>query len=226
MAVGSLGFGFVSEIERPRSEIVAAFRGFATANVADVLGRFGGMRPDIKAIKEGVGLCGPAITVKLRPADNLMLHKAVDLAHAGDVLVVETGGNCTNAPWGELLTLSALKKGIAGLVIDGVIRDVSAIRSLGFPVFARGTSPNGCDKDGPGEVNVPIVCGGVTVYPGDIVLGDDDGVVVVPRERAEDIAERVRRKVAQEDERKKEIASGVIVRPEIDEILRRKGAFQ
>jgi len=222
---GKAGFGFVDVIERPSEDSIAAFRGFFTPNVADVLGRFAGMNPAIKPVKEGLKLCGPAITVRLRPADNLMVHKAVDIAHAGDVIVVDTGGNYTNAPWGELLTLSCLKKGIAGVVIDGVVRDVAAIRKLGFPVFCCGSTPNGCDKDGPGEVNTTITCGGVTVNPGDMILGDDDGVVVVPLSLVDDVIVKTKNKVAQEEKRRQEIAQGVIVRPEIDETLRKRSVI-
>ncbi|HHY08507.1 MAG TPA: RraA family protein [Corynebacteriales bacterium] len=220
---GKVGFCFVDEIPRVPRERLAPFADFVTPNVADVLGRFIALSPRIRPISDGLRVFGQAITVKLRPADNLMAHKAVDIAQPGDVLVIDTGKNYTNAPWGELLTQSCMKKGIAGLVIDGVIRDVAAIRELKFPIFCCGFTPNGCDKDGPGEVNTVITCGGQTIRPGDIILGDDDGVICVPLELLDETVEKTRDKVLAEERRREEIAQGILVRKGIDAELRRQG---
>lgn len=224
MAVqGKIGFRINNEVDRSGLQLVNRYMDFATPNIADCMGRHGALHHSIKPIKDDTKMVGIACTVRLRPGDNLMLHKAVDIAQAGDVLVVDCEGHMKNAPWGELLTLAAMKKGIKGLVIDGVIRDVKDIRALGFPIFCKGMTPNGCDKDGPGEVNLPISCGGVIVNPGDIVVGDDDGVVIIPRASASMIADATAAKIESEKKRREEIERGVIVRPEIDEGLRRKG---
>lgn len=224
--VGMTGFGFTTEVDRPDKELVVEIGKYSSPILADVMGRFPGINPRIRSMNEGRTVCGPAITVRLRPADNLMLHKALDIAEPGDVLVVDTGSNYTNAPWGELLTLAAVKKGIGGLVIDGVIRDIAAIREIGFPVFACGTAPNGCDKDGPGEVNYPIALGGYVVNAGDVVLGDDDGVVIVPRHMLEGIVAKASAKLAQEEKRRAEIEEGIIVKADIEKTLRAKGVIK
>jgi 4-hydroxy-4-methyl-2-oxoglutarate aldolase len=147
-------------------------------------------------------LCGPALTVLCPPGDNLVIHHAVAAAKPGDVLVVQC---CDPAygVWGEVLSLAAIECGIAGLVLDGSIRDLSAIHALGFPVFARGTALRGTAKDGRGEINIPIACGGALVRPSDIVVGDESGIAVVPPAEADAIAgraeERVRKEAAMMD---------------------------
>jgi regulator of RNase E activity RraA len=164
MAVNPImGFGYIHKIQRPAKEVWEQYKDFSTPNVADAMGRLGSMDRSIKPIDKGIKVVGPAVTVKLRPGDNPMAHQAIAIAQPDDVIVISAHGNTTNAPWGEIMSLVAQKGGIAGLVIDGAIRDTAAIIKLSFPVFAKASIPTGCDKDGSGEVNVPISCGGCPV---------------------------------------------------------------
>ena len=206
-----MGFGFVEKISRPPRQLVESFKAFPTPNIADAMGRFGAMEYTIKPIAQGMRVVGPALTVKLRPGDNLMAHQAIALAEPGDVIVIDANGNVTNAVWGEIMSCAALKRGIAGLVIDGAIRDRMAIIERGFPVFAKAVIPTACDKDGPGEVNVPISCGGCFVTPGDLVVGDDDGVVVVPQGQLAEVLKKGQDIQTKEEARMKEIGSGKVI---------------
>jgi regulator of RNase E activity RraA len=189
------------------------------------MGRFHFMDPGIQA-RSGLPLCGLAVTVSARPADNLMIHKALDVAAPGDVVVVNTCGNTTSAVFGELMCHTAVAKKLGGIVVDGAVRDVEGLTKLAFPAFSRTVSAGGCDKDGPGEINVPVSCGGTVVSPGDIVVGDRDGVVVVPRADVEEVLSLVVELMERESKRVAEIKSGVLFRPEIDEALRRKGVIE
>lgn len=164
-------------------------RALATANVADVMSRFGTMCGLRRVGGAGTYLAGPALTVRTRPTDNLMVHAALDLADPGDVLVVDAGGATDHAIIGALMVHYARRRGIAGLIIDGMARDADDLATLDLPVYARGINPNGPYKNGPGEINVPVSCGATAVTPGDLVLGDADGAVVVPRESAAEVAE-------------------------------------
>jgi regulator of RNase E activity RraA len=154
-----------------------------------------------------------------------MVHKALEIAEPGDVLVVGTNGNTTSAVFGELMCHTAVAARLGGIVVDGAIRDVGALTRLGFPSFSRAICPGGCDKDGPGEINVPIACGNAVIMPGDIVVGDEDGLVVVPREDIEEVLERVRAILHRETQRVAEIASGVLFKPEIHETLQARGVI-
>ena len=222
---GTIGFRVLPTPPRLPEALVARFRGLAVANLADAMGRFNWMDPGIVA-RSGLPLAGLAVTVRVRPADNLMVHKALDLAEPGDIVVVNTCGNTTSAVIGGLMSASAAAKRLGGIVVDGAIRDVEEITRLKLPAFSRSVSPGGCDKDGPGEVNVPISCGGTVVMPGDIVVGDADGLVVVPRGEAEAVLALVTRQIESERKRLEEIRSGVLTRPEIDEALRQKGVIE
>jgi regulator of RNase E activity RraA len=155
-----------------------------------------------------------------------MVHKALQVAEAGDIVVVNTCGNTTSAVFGELMCHSAVAKRLGGIIVDGAIRDVEGITRLGFPAFSRTVSPGGCDKDGPGEINVPISCGGTVVAPGDIVVGDADGIAVVPREHAAEVLELVTQLVEREHKRIEEIRAGALFRDEIDASLRKKGIIE
>jgi len=220
---GKLGFRILELRDRPSKAVVERLFKLATATVADVMGRFRAMDAGIKPVKEGMRLCGPAITVLTRPGDNLMVHKAMEVARPGDVIVVNTGSCTYAAVWGELMTNAAIEINLGGLVVDGAVRDGAELRRLGWPVFARAIVARGCDKDGPGEINVPIACGGVVVNPGDILLGDDDGVVVVPKEYAKQVADLAEDKVRSEKRRIEEIHSGKPFQDEINAVLRQKG---
>jgi regulator of RNase E activity RraA len=224
-AMGKPGFRIVQPPPRLPDELVARFRGMASSNLADAMGRFHFMDPGIQA-RSALPLCGLAITVNARPADNLMVHKALQVAAPGDVVVVNTGGNTTSAVFGELMCHTAVGARLGGLVVDGAIRDVDAITRLRFPAFSRSVSPGSCDKDGPGEINVPISCGGTVVSPGDVVVGDGDGIAVVPRELAGDVPDLVAVLVERETRRIAEIKGGVLFKTEIDETLRRHGVIE
>ncbi len=200
------------------------FKGLASSNLADAMGRFNFMDPGI-VWRSGVPLYGRAITVNARPGDNLMVHKALELASPGDIVVVNTNGNTTSAVFGGLMCSTAVGHGVGGLVVDGAIRDVEEITALRFPVYSRSVSPGGCDKDGPGEINVPVSCGGVVVQAGDVVVGDADGIAVVPRADAAEILALTHALIHREEARQAEIRAGVLFKPEIDELLKKKGVL-
>jgi regulator of RNase E activity RraA len=225
MQRGKIGFRIVTDLPRPEREVVEAFRGSAASNVADAMGRFHFMDSGIQA-RTGLSLCGVAVTVNSRPGDNLMVHKALEIAERGDIIVVSTNGNVTSAVFGELMCRSAVASGLGGLVVDGAVRDVEGMTALAFPVFSRSVIPGSCDKDGPGEINVPISCGNAVVMPGDIVVGDADGVAVIPRDDAADVLERTKALVDREAKRIEEIHRGIVIKPEIDETLKQKGVVE
>ena len=189
MGVGSRVF---LERDLPSKELIEKFSKLPAANVADTMGRLCAMHSDIKLMsKPSKFMCGPALTVKARPGDNLMIHAALDISQPGDIIVVSNEGDRSQALMGEIMTVYAssfLKLG--GIVLDGPMRDIDSISKMDFPFYASGTTPGGPYKEGPGEVNVPIACGRISVNPGDIILGDQDGVIVIPREDAEDIYEK------------------------------------
>lgn len=186
------GFRIRFEIERPSPGVVAAYREFETADISDMLNRMYTMSADIHSLVEGKGLVGPACTVKVFPGDNLMIHKALDVARPGDVIVVDTSGSQRNAVLGDLVANKALHRGIAGFIIDGLVRDLRGVVATGLPVYARGVTSFGPLHRGPGELNYAISCGGVVVNPGDIIVADDSGVVVVRKEFAEATVGRLR----------------------------------
>jgi regulator of RNase E activity RraA len=221
---GRIGFRILRISSRLGAELVSKFRDFATPNLADAMGRFHFMDAGIQS-RTGLALCGLAITVMTRPADNLMVHKAMEIASRGDVIVVNTTGNRTSAVFGELMGHAAVAVGLGGLVVDGAIRDVEALRIQKFPAFSRSVSAGGCDKDGPGEINVPIVCGNTVVMPGDIVVGDAEGVVVIPQQDAEEVLSLATALKSRETKRIEEIDGGQIFKPEIDDTLRAKGVI-
>jgi regulator of RNase E activity RraA len=225
MAVhGKIGFRVRTDVPRASAELVARFREHATSNIADAMGRFHFMDFGIRP-RSGLPLCGVAVTVDARPGDNLMVHKALEVAQPGDIVVVNTNGNTTSAVFGELMCRTAVGAKLGGIVVDGAIRDVDGITALGFPAYSRALSAGGCDKDGPGEVNSPIACGNTVVMPGDIVVGDVDGVVVVPREEADEVLRLTNALVERERARIAEIDAGVLFKDEINETLRKKGVL-
>jgi regulator of RNase E activity RraA len=227
--IGKPGFRFKTDFERPPAKVVELYRslmnetGCLTGNVGDCIGRCAAMDSRVQSLAPGMKLVGPALTVRVPPTDNLMIHKALTLIKPGDVLVIEGGGNHSWALLGFLMVSTAQKLGVAGIVADGCVRDAQEIRKSGFPVFSAGLSPNGPFKEGPGEINFPISCGGQVVRPGDIIIGDDDGVVVLKQELAKTVIEEVDKIIQREDKRLKEIEAGMVIRPGIDEILAQKG---
>jgi len=219
----NLGFIVHTRVERPPRHLVEPFKEFAACNVCDALGRFGAMHYTIKPVVPGWRLAGPAITVRSRPCDNLLIYKALELAQPGDVLVIANYQYETNATWGDLTSMIGKARGLAGVVTDGLVRDIAGLRQVGLPVFARGLTPNSPMKDGPGEINVPISCGGVVVNPGDIIVGDDDGVVVVPRADAELVIERTRTIMEKEEKTVRGIQAGRLIPEWVNRTLAEKG---
>lgn len=195
-------------IERPEPKLVKELRDISPPTLHEAMGKRGAMPTPIKPLYAGMRVCGPALTVACPPGDNLVIHYAVTLAEPGDVLVVDYAGYTEAGPWGDVLTTAAQGRGVAGLVIDGCVRDALAIRAAGFPVFARGTNMKGTTKSLPGEVNQPILCAGVPVAPGDIVVGDDDGVVVVPKEHAGGVLAAAREREAKEEQLRERLRAG------------------
>jgi 4-hydroxy-4-methyl-2-oxoglutarate aldolase len=222
---GKPGFRIRFDIERPPQELLAKLSGMSTPNISDAMARTGAMDHRIKPLNKDYRIMGPAVTVKVKPGDNLMLHKAIDVSRRGDILVVDTSGCYTNAVFGELMCLAAIEKGLGGLVVDGAVRDIDILLELGFPVFTKAVVPAGCSKDGPGEINYPISCGGVAVNPGDIIIGDINGVVVVPQKDLESLLASVHVKLDYEARRREEIKQGKVISESIDKILREKGVL-
>lgn len=193
------GYVLRRHIVRADRALVEGFRDVPAANVSDVQGRQLTMHHAVKPIYRPMPqLLGTAVTVKARPGDNLMAMKAIDEARPGDVLVISSDGEANLSVWGGIMATMAARRGISGVVTDGLVRDVAQTRSVGLVVFATGLTPAGPTKDGPGQINTVIACGNVVVRPGDIVLGDEDGVVVVPREDAAAVLEAVRDRQAKE----------------------------
>jgi RraA family protein len=186
------GFRIRTNGLRPSQEILDGFRDFPTPDISDLMNRLYTMVPAIHNVTNPhLKILGPACTVRVFPGDNLMVHKSLDIAKPGDIVVVDAGASPMNAVLGDLVTTKARHRGIAGFVVDGLVRDIQGIMEVGIPVFARGVTPIGPLHRGPGEVNYPIQCGGIVVHPGDIIVGDMNGVVVVPMEVAESILQRL-----------------------------------
>jgi 4-hydroxy-4-methyl-2-oxoglutarate aldolase len=199
---------FICDFQRPPTDVVDAFGELSSAVLSDVMGRRGAMDSGIAPVALSMRMAGTAFTVKAYPADNLMCHVALKLARPGDILVVDAGRYTDAALWGELMSLNAQARELGGLIIDGSIRDRRALEEIGFPVFARDCVPNGTFKSNLGELNVPVACGGLSVAPGDIVLGDADGVSVVPQEETDDVLERAQKQVEKEAALRRQIKAG------------------
>jgi 4-hydroxy-4-methyl-2-oxoglutarate aldolase len=212
---GKPGFRVHARFRRPDERLLAAFGTASSAQVADSMSRLGGMDAGIRPVWPSPRIIGAALTVWCHSGDNLMLHKGLSLAQPGDIIVMNTQGNVVNSGFGELLATSAVKLGVRGVVVDGTVRDADALQALGLPVYSRGLSPNGCNKDGAGEAGAIIACGGVAVRPGDVIIADRDGVTVVPLDDAAEVARLAMEQMAREQKRLAEIEKGVLIRPEI-----------
>lgn len=219
----TIGFRIRSKWERVSPDYVEGFKGLPVANVSDSMSRMtaGGSR--LRPMHASGGLVGPALTVKTRPGDNLMLHKAIEMARPGDVIVVDAGGDTTNSLMGELMLARAIERGVAGFVLNGSIRDADEIRSVNLPMFALGATHRGPYKDGPGEIGLPISIDGMVIEAGDLMLGDGDGVLSVPRADAETVLAAARKKHAAETLQMAQIKDGSIDRSWIDQALKAKG---
>lgn len=188
----SVGFRVFTKRMLPSAEVMDGFRQLPAANVADVMGRSCALSSEIHTMLPHTDkiMVGPALTVRARPGDNLMIHKALNLAQEGDVIVISNEGDRSQSLLGAIIVAYAKSKKVAGIIVDGPIRDIDEIAELGVPVYATGSTPGGPYKEGPGEVNVPISCGGVSIAPGDIILGDSDGVIVIPRKDAQEVLQQ------------------------------------
>ncbi len=215
------GFRVRRSPPRPAPELVEAFREFETPEVSDLMNRLYTMTSAIQnVIDPALRIVGPACTVKVFPGDNLMVHKSLDMAEPGDVVVVDAGSSSMNGVLGDLISTKARHRKIAGFVVDGLIRDLPRIRALGdFPVFARGVTPIGPLHRGPGEINFPISAGGIVVHSGDIIIGDLNGVVVVPQEVASELLARLRAQRAGEASYLDAVARGNFSNAWVDRIL-------
>ena len=215
------GFRIRLEIERPEPDVVKGFAAFDTPAISDLMNRLYTMSSAIHCVTTEHGtVMGPACTVKVFPGDNLMVHKSLDIAKPGDVVVVDAASSTTFAVLGDLVSTKARHRGIGGFVVDGLIRDLPPIQALGdFPVFARGVSPIGPLHRGPGEVNFPVSVGGIVVHPGDLVVGDRNGVVVVPREYCPVLLDRLVKQANAERDYVAAVAAGKFSNAWVDAIL-------
>jgi RraA family protein len=217
----------VRDIQRVDAHVVEQASKFPASILADVAGRRGALNGRISPLAPSMRFVGPAITVEVRPGDNLMIHAALAIAQPGDVIVVDGKGDLSSALMGEIMCQQAAALGVAAVVIDGAVRDSEAIRELGFPMYAAGLNPNGPTKFVPGRVNHPISIGGVTVNPGDLVVGDADGVTVIERDKAAAMLPLAAEKLASETKRIADIKSRKALRPGwLDGALRAAGVIR
>ncbi|MEY3489531.1 MAG: hypothetical protein RL655_1099 [Pseudomonadota bacterium] len=205
------------------THLVEAFKGLPVANISDCMARMTAGGPRLRPMHKSGYLAGPALTVKARPGDNLMIHKALTMAQPGDVIVVDAGGDLTNSLFGEIMMAIAIKNGVVGVVLNGAVRDSEEIGEGHFPIYAAGVTHRGPYKDGPGEINVPIAMDGMLIRPGDLVLGDADGLLCVPYEDAETLLAATHKKMEQEKQMMADIAAGRLDTAWIDATLKRIG---
>lgn len=222
--MSNVGFRIVNHFDRVDQTIIEGYKEIATSNIGDVMGRMFAMNHAIKSVnKSGIHIVGNALTVRTHPSDNLMVHKAMDMAQPGDIIVIDACGDMGNAILGELMCHYSKTRGVIGFIVDGPVRDLYAIAEMGFPVFAKGGSPRGPYKEGPGEINTVISCGNVPVKPGDVIVADDDGVIVIPKEDAGEVMILAR----QIQEKEKQVIQSIYNhswdRTWVDEALQLKG---
>jgi len=215
------------DFERVAPDVVRRASEFAASILADVAGRRGTMDGRIAPLSPATRMAGPAFTIEVRPGDNLMIHAAMSMARPGDVLVVDGKADRTCALMGAIMINACKKMGLGGVVLDAAARDTEELRALGFPVYAVGSNPNGPTKFVPGRINWPVSCGGVAVRPGDLVVGDADGVVVIEREKAASLLDLAAKKVAEEKSRFADIAAGRNLTPKwLEGSLRAAGVLK
>lgn len=222
----SVGKRIYLKREMPDPEIMAQFKTIPASNTADVMNRSCAMNPRIRLVSQPKDqmMVGPAFTVKGRAGDNLTLHAALNLCGEGDVLVVSNEEDTTRALMGEvMMAYLRYTKKIAGIILDGPIRDIDEIGTWDFPVYCTGTTPGGPYKEGPGEINVPISCGGISVNPGDIILADPDGVIVIPRQDAATILEDAKKFQAADEKKLAAAKNGTANRAWVEKTLEEKG---
>lgn len=218
-----LGLQILKRTRQVSERHVQAFKGLPVANVSDCMTRMtaGGAR--LRPMHKSGYLAGPALTVKCRPGDNLMIHKALTMAQRGDVIVVDAGGDLTNALFGEIMVASSKGRGVAGVVLNGAVRDSEEIGEGDFPLYAAGVTHRGPYKDGPGEINVPVAIDGMVIHPGDLVLGDADGLLCVPFDSVEEVLAATLKKMEAEKKMLADIAANKLDTAWIDATLKRIG---
>ncbi len=215
------------DFERVSPQVARKAATFAASILADVAGRRGTVDGRIHPLSHSTRVAGPAFTIEIRPGDNLMIHAAMAMAKPGDILVIDGKADRNCALMGSIMLNACKKLGLGGVVIDGAHRDTEELLELGFPVYSVGANPNGPTKYVPGRINWPISCGGVAVSPGDLIVGDADGVVVIEREKAEAMLELAVKKVADEKQRIADIVSGKSIRPKwLEGSLRAAGVLK
>jgi len=197
--MSQIGFR-IFDVTRPDRALVERFRGIPSSNINDMMNRLYNTDATIKSLNNKEML-GTAVTVRAPLGDNMMFHRALDIAQPGDVLVVDGGGCNERSLAGEIMITYAAKKGLAGIVVNGALRDLDGILKQDIPVYATGITPQGPYKNGPGEINVPVCCGGVVVMPGDILVGDLDGIVVIRKEDAHLVIDEATEKFAKETQK-------------------------
>ena len=221
----TIGFRILERKKKVALDIAKEFLTLPVANVSDSMWRLtaGGSR--LRPMHKSGQMAGPALTVKSRPGDNLMLHKAIDMAEPGDIIVCDAGGDLTNSLMGELMLAHAIKRGVGGFVLDGAVRDVDAFLEVNLPVFAAGVSHRGPYKDGPGEINVSVAIDGMVIEPGDLVIGDWDGVLSIPLDDVESILKKTNEKQAAEAVDMAKIEAGEWDRSWVDKTLKDRGCI-
>lgn len=200
----------VRNIKRANASALATFEKLGVSTTHEALGRFGLMKPYMRPIWPGASIAGPAVTILAQPGDNWMIHVAVEMCKPGDVVVLGVTADNTDGMFGDLLATSLKARGVKGLIIDAGCRDVATLKEMGFPVWSRAISAKGTVKATLGSVNIPVVCAGVNVMPGDAVVADDDGVVIVPAQYAVATAAKAQKRFDEEDAKRQKLASGVL----------------
>lgn len=219
------GFRIVNRTRKASAQQIAAYQDLPVANISDAMQRLTAGGAILRPYHAGGYMAGAALTVKCRPGDNLLVHYALNIAEPGDVIVVDAGGDMTNAIVGELMLTYAAKKRIAGVVINGAVRDSRSIRNHALPVYAAGVTHRGPYKDGPGEVNVPISLNGMVIEAGDLIVGDDDGVLCVPFDHIDEIHELASARHSGEIAKLQAIAEGRNKRDWVEKKLRELGCI-
>ncbi len=219
----TIGFRINTDVARASDELMNRFNYIPTAHISDSMQRLHAAGAALRPMHRSGKLIGNAVTVKVRPGDNLMVHKAIDTAQPRDVIVVDAGGDLSQAIIGELMMRHAQRRGIAGLVINGAVRDMGTISNDIYPVYAAGITHRGPYKDGPGEINFPVSIGGMVIHPGDIIVGDEDGVVAIPLADAEAVLVLTEALRLREEKVMREILDGTVDRSWVDAALKAKG---
>jgi 4-hydroxy-4-methyl-2-oxoglutarate aldolase len=200
----------VRNVDRADATTISDLRSAGVATVHEAAGRVGLLSPQVEARQVGTTIVGSAITVSSHPGDNLMLHAAVEVCAPGDVLVVSTTSPSTDGMFGDLLATSLMARGVVGLIIDAGVRDIATLRQIGFPIWSRSIHAQGTVKASPGSVNIPIVVAGQYIQPGDLIIADDDGVMVVPISVSRFVADAAAKRVAAEESKRSSLAQGTL----------------